>query len=129
VGITIVNNTGNTSYEVVNHALSYLEKYNKKKIIILGQTEVLTNEGEYKSFGKKIAHICTHAFFYQVARESLLRSIVRKERGKCKVYSAGDRKELVDMLQKTVAQGDIILFEGNTNDILTSFLGIASELF
>ncbi|GIW61593.1 MAG: hypothetical protein KatS3mg089_0445 [Patescibacteria group bacterium] len=126
-GITIVNNTGNTSYEIVNHALSYLEKYNKKKIIIFGQSEAFTNEEEYKSFGKKIAHICTHAFFYQVARESLLRSIVRKERGKCKVYSAGDRKKLVDMLQKTVVQGDIVLFEGNTNEILTSFLGIASE--
>lgn len=127
-GITIVNNTGNISYEVVNHALLYLEKYNKKKIIVLGQSEVFTNEREYNSFGKKIAHICTHAFFYHVARESLLRSIVRTERGKCKVYSSGDRKKLIDMLQRIVSQGDVVLFEGNTIEILTSFLGISNEL-
>lgn len=127
-GITVVNNTGNTSFEVVNYALSYLERYKRKKIIVLGQSEVFTDEREYRSFGKKIAHICTHAFLYNSPHEALLKNIVRNERGKCKVYSSNERKKIVELLRKTATQGDIVLFEGNTYEIITSFLGISSEL-
>lgn len=122
-GLTILDNSYNSSVESSKCSLDVLSLFeNKNKIIVTpGLVEMGTKEREVNvNFGEQIAQVCNSVIIVnKVNLDAIKQGLISQGFNEQNIYEAESLTQASDFLSKIAKSGDVVLFENDLPDNYT----------
>lgn len=118
-GVTLVDDTFNASPNGVEAAVSYMQLYKGKKILVLSPMIELGKEGhkEHYQLGRHLSRKCDYVFLTNDTFYKDVLKGVRDGGGTCFVEVA-PLFEILSFIKSTVKRNDVVVFEGKEPGII-----------